>query len=483
MSTSIAQRLQEIAGTSPGDVALIGFDAAATENTLTWAQLAEFSAHRCAVFTAATERWGTGAVAVNAANTVESVIDIMAVLSAGLPLLLLNAASPDHERSRLLEFVSRYHDRTYLATEGGITPRGNATRIGRTAPPNIAYLLPTGGSSGRPKIYVHPGPLRYDAREVPSALRRHAAWRTGQRQLILGPLHHAAPFMTILDALLDANTVVLPPYFLPKWAVELVERYSVEWVQLTPAHMRSVMLLAQPDPSSFRSVRTVLHTAAPCDPMTKRKWIDLVGPEHLYEMYSSTEGIGATLVRGDEWLQRPGTVGRGFFTQIRIVDEAGGLVEPGATGRVFMRAPRRGRGVNPYLGDHTLDVRADGFASVGDYGRLDEDGYLFLAPRRVDVINVGGEKVYPHEIEAELLQHPAVVDAVATGIPDDTLGSAVAAQVVLRPDASASGGELVAHCRRRLANYKVPTRIEFVATVPRSDAGKIQRWKLSGNGT
>lgn len=313
--------------------------------------------------------------------------------------------------------------------------------------------------------------------EVPWPLRRKAGWRSGQRQLILGPLHHAAPFTTLLDGLLDANTTVLPPIFLPAWTVNLVERYAVEWIQLTPAHMRTILLLAEPEPVAFASVRTVLHTAAPCDSLTKRKWLELVGPQHLYEVYSATENIGGTMVRGDEWELRPGTVGRGLFTRISIRDETGNRLGHGEIGKVFMRAGR-GSADRTYLGDQTLETTADGYASVGDHGWLDKDGYLFLTPRRHDVINVGGEKVYPNEVEAQLLEHPGVLDAVVVAIEEDVLGSTVGAYVVRKPDSSVSGRDLMTHCRSRLANYKVPTSVTFVDQVPRSAAGKLERWRL-----
>jgi bile acid-coenzyme A ligase len=196
-------------------------------------------------------------------------------------------------------------------------------------------------------------------------------------------------------------------------------------------------------------------------------------------VYSSTEHIGGTMVRGDEWLRRPGTVGRGFFTRISIRDDAGNRLAPGVTGKVFMRAGRSSAN-DGYLGDQVVETAPDGFASVGDYGWLDEDGYLFLAPRRHHLINVGGEKVSPSEVEAELLEHPAVLDAVVVPVEDDVLGSTVGAYVVAGPGSSVSGKDLMAHCRTRLANFKVPTRVTFVDQVPRSAAGKIERWRLAG---
>ncbi|MBY8852547.1 AMP-binding protein, partial [Saccharothrix sp. MB29] len=134
---------------------------------------------------------------------------------------------------------------------------------------------------------------------------RQTGWRTGQRQLIVGPLYHAAPFTVFVDALLDLNTVVLQPFFAAQWTVDLVRQRRIEWVQLTPTHMREILMLADADPAAFTSVRALLHTAAACDAETKRGWIDLLGPERVFELYGATEGIGVTLARGDEWLARP----------------------------------------------------------------------------------------------------------------------------------------------------------------------------------
>jgi bile acid-coenzyme A ligase len=342
----------------------------------------------------------------------------------------------------------------------------------------VAYLLATGASTGVPKISARPGPLRYDPAGTPSLVIRQTGWRTAQRQLIVGPLYHAAPFTAFLDALLDRNTVVLQPFFAPQWTVELVRRYAIEWLQLTPTHMREILRLTDLDPACFATLRGMLHTAARCDPDTKRGWIDLIGPKRVYELYGATEGIGVTLVRGDEWLARPGTVGRGFLTQIRILDDAGKPVPPGTSGTVFMRTPQRVDRAD-YVNDQAIRTTPDGFATVGDHGRLDAEGYLHLEPRDHDTINVGGEKVDPDEVEAALRDHPAIRDAVAVAVPHPALGSVVGAHVVLQPGARVRKAELAAHCGRRLAGYKIPKHFTFVDEIPRSAAGKSQRWRLT----
>jgi len=169
------------------------------------------------------------------------------------------------------------------------------------------------------------------------------------------------------------------------------------------------------------------------------------------------------------------------MTQIRILDDAGRRLPPGEVGAVHMRTGRVG-GRPSYLGGLPLAGTPDGFVSVGDHGWLDQDGYLFLAPRRTDLINVGGENVYPAEVEAALLEHPSVLDAMAVGGPDPVFGAVVHARVVRTAGAQPSGPELIRHCAARLAPYKVPNKISFVATVPRSAAGKLERWRSAAQG-
>jgi bile acid-coenzyme A ligase len=478
---SVRQRISGIACDEPDRAALIGFDTGLAEHAVSWREFAGLVEETAGALRALP---GSSCVVVEAANTLPAVTGIVAALAAEVAVFPLNPATPPAERTTLLRVLGRRFEQVHL-----LEPHGGPRRVDlparSAAPPDdrtAAYLLATGGSTGVPKIAVRPGPLRYDPARTPSLPIRQTGWRSGQRQLIVGPLFHAAPFTTLVDSLLDRNIVVLQPFFSPEWTVELVARYAVEWMQLTPTHMREILLLARPEPASFASLRAVLHTAARCDPDTKRGWIELLGPERVYELYGATEGIGMTLARGDEWLARPGTVGRGFLTQIRIVDSAGGRAVPGAVGTVFMRTAQP-HGRSAYVGDQVVRTTADGFATVGDRGRLDENGYLFLENRTHDLINVGGEKVDPDEVEAALLDHPDVLDVVALGVPHETLGSVVGVRVVLRPSSTVRRGDLAAHCGRRLAGYKIPKQYTFVDRIPRSAAGKIHRWRLGTTGT
>jgi bile acid-coenzyme A ligase len=510
MVLSVRRRIADIARAEPDRTALIGFDTHLAEQILSWREFADRVADAADALRAALDRCTRSCAVVPAGNTLPAAIGVAAALTAEVPVFPLNPATPLAERDALLRLLGRRFARGYLmdaqlrpqridlpagpeppagasaAAEGlgqfstaaeGLGQFSTAAE-GPSQFSTVAYLLATGASTGIPKISARPGPLRYDPVRTPSLVIRQTGWRTAQRQLIVGPLYHAAPFTAFLDALLDSNTVVLQPVFAPQWTVELVRRYAIEWLQLTPTHMRAILRLPDLDPAGFGTLRAMLHTAARCDAGTKRGWIDLLGPERVYELYGATEGVGVTLVRGDEWLARPGTVGRGFLTQVRILDDIGNLVPPGTTGTVFMRTPRR-VDRSDYVNDQAIRTTPDGFATVGDHGRLDRDGYLYLEPRDHDTINVGGEKVDPDEVEAALRDHPAVVDAVAVAVPHQTLGSVVGAHVVLQRGASVRKAELAAHCGRRLAAYKIPKHFTFVDQVPRSAAGKIQRWRLA----
>ena len=486
MVLSVRRRIADTARAEPDRTALVGFGTDLGQQVMSWREFADRVADAADALGAALDRRTRSCAVVLAGNTLPAAIGIAAALTAEVPVFPLNPGTPPAERDALLGLLGRRFGHGYLM-DAQLRPQRMDLPAGPEPPAaaegpgqlnTVAYLLATGASTGIPKISARPGPLRYDPARTPSVVIRQAGWRSGQRQLIVGPLYHAAPFSAFLDALLDSNTVVLQPFFSAQWTVELVRRYAIEWLQLTPAHMREILRLPDPDPAGFASLRAMLHTAARCDADTKRGWIDLLGPERVFELYGATEGIGVTLVRGDEWLARPGTVGRGFLTQIRILDDAGHPIPPGTTGTVFMRTPQR-IGRSDYVNGRAIRTTLDGFATVGDHGRLDRDGYLYLEPRDHDTINVGGEKVDPDEVEAALRDHPAVIDAVAVAVPHQTLGSVVAAHIVLRPGASVRKAELAAHCGRRLAGYKIPKHFTFVDQVPRSAAGKIQRWRLA----
>jgi bile acid-coenzyme A ligase len=219
------------------------------------------------------------------------------------------------------------------------------------------------------------------------------------------------------------------------------------------------------------------HTAAVCPPDVKRAWIDLIGPERVYEGYGATEEVGLCAIRGDEWLKRPGSVGRPVDTEIKIIGPDGRQCPPGEVGEVFMRRISL-RDTYTYRGAEAANTDADGFTSVGDLAWVDEDGYLYPADRRVDLIITGGSNVYPAEVETMLLQHRDVDDVAVVGLPDPEWGHRVHAIVQPHAGASPSADELSAFCRERLQPYKVPKTFELVEQLPRDAAGKLRRANL-----
>jgi long-chain acyl-CoA synthetase len=230
------------------------------------------------------------------------------------------------------------------------------------------------------------------------------------------------------------------------------------------------------------SLRVVLHGAAPCPVAVKRALLDWLGPV-VFEYYAATEGWGA-FITPEEWLEHPGSVGVPDPGQVQIRDEQGNPVASGEIGLLYLRAPDDGTRFEYFKdGSKTGGAydEAGEYFTLGDMGYLDDDGYLYLADRSADVIISGGVNVYPAEVDAVLLAHPAVADACCVGAPNDEWGEEVRAVVQLEvgvvPD-DALARELLEHCRSHLAHYKCPRSVEFAASLPRLDSGKIQRRKL-----
>jgi acyl-CoA synthetase (AMP-forming)/AMP-acid ligase II len=203
--------------------------------------------------------------------------------------------------------------------------------------------------------------------------------------------------------------------------------------------------------------------------------IDWFGPI-VHEYYAGSEQVGMTVIRADEWLAHPGSVGRGLGCSVHILDDECHEVGPGAVGNVYFESPTADFA---YLNDPEQSRSArspQGWATLGDVGYLDGDGYLHLTDRATYMIISGGVNIYPREVEDALVSHPAVADAAVFGIPDAEMGEQVKAVVQLeRPDLASPelAAALIEHCRGRIAHYKCPRSIDFEARLPRADTGKL----------
>jgi bile acid-coenzyme A ligase len=337
-----------------------------------------------------------------------------------------------------------------------------------------AWKAPTsGGSTGRPKIIVAGQPSRID----PEALTAFGQQPDGV-QLVPGPLYHNAPFAFSTRALCSGCHLVVMSRFDAVTALELIERHRVDWLLMVPTMMHRIWRLGDDERArhDLSSVNGILHLAAPCPAWLKQAWIEWLGADRIWELYAGTEAQGVTVIRGDEWLAHPGSVGRPEPGTMRVLDEAGRECPVGVVGEIFMRPPGGAGSTYRYIGA-TPRSRDEGWESLGDMGRFDEDGYLYLADRQTDMILSGGANVYPAEVEAAIDAFPGVRSSCVIGLPDEDLGARVHG-IVDGAGASLDAAALRAHLEERLARYKIPRSFEFVEVPVRDDAGKVRRSQL-----
>lgn len=372
---------------------------------------------------------------------------------------------PQRERDEIVDLV-----KPALVVTEPIPPDEDASTEpllpDRTAP---ALKAPTsGGSTGRPKIIVSGTPAVTDP-------ERQGGFesRPNGVHLVPGPLYHNAPFMFSMSGLFSGNHLIVMPRFDAATALELIERYSVDWVLLVPTMMARMLKVDGRERYDLSSLNGILHLAAPCPPWVKEAWCEWIGAEKVWELYAGTEAQGVTIIRGDDWLAHRGSVGKPAPGTMKILGPLGEDVEPGTVGEIWMKPPPQA--TYRYIG---ADARRndEGWESLGDLGSMDEDGYLYIADRRTDLILSGGANIYPAEVEAALDEHPAVRSCAVIGLPDDDLGQRVHAVIEIDPDAAdATDDDLRAFLKERLVSYKIPRSFERVEGQVRDDAGKVRR--------
>lgn len=336
-------------------------------------------------------------------------------------------------------------------------------------------IMTSGGSTGRPKLIVDNQPGVYDPTLV--SLNRSP----GETTLNPGPLYHNSPFAFSMRALFTGGHVVEMGRFDALRALQLIERHKVSWVNLVPTMMSRIWKLppAQRDAFDLSSLKTVFHMASVCPPWLKEAWIGWLGPERIFEIYGGTEVMGMTLITGSEWLTHRGSVGKvlpGY--QMRILDEEGRVCAPGEVGGIYFLPDGGRNSTYEYIG---AQAKASGdWETYGDLGHMDEEGYLYIADRRTDMIISGGANIFPAEVEAALEQHPDVRSAIVIGLPDADLGQSTHAIVQVGEDARArtDADALRAFLGDRLVRYKIPRTFEFSAEHLHDDAGKARRSQL-----
>lgn len=296
------------------------------------------------------------------------------------------------------------------------------------------------------------------------------------------PLYHTAVLVWTMASLHMGHAVVL----MEKWDAEemlvLIDRYAVTHSHMVPTQFRRLLLLPEEVRNKYdiSSLRYMIHAAAPCPPEIKRRMLEWWG-NVIYEYYAATEG-GGTLVGPEEWLQHPGTVGRPWpGADVKIMDDDGKEVATGEQGTIYMLTNQSMR--FEYRGDakKTKENYLGDYFTVGDIGYLDQDGYLFLRDRKIDMIISGGANIYPAEIENVLVQHDKVADVAVFGIPHDDWGEEIKA--VVQPADGVRGNsaltkELLAFCQDKLAKMKLPRSIDYADSLPRDPNGKLYKRRL-----
>jgi bile acid-coenzyme A ligase len=375
-------------------------------------------------------------------------------------------------------------------TPAGVGPAGGVPRVpAGWVPPPVAgdapplpdawassWKAPTSsGSTGRPKVVLAAAPALLDPTvAVAPFLPRD------QVQLVAGPLTHSATFTYAFRGLLTGHELVLLPRFDERRVLRAIASHRVTWALLVPTMMHRLLRLpvGERAAADLSSLETVLHVGAPCPPDLKRRFMAWAGAERVVEVYAGSESNGVLSIRGDEWLEHPGSVGRpGGGTSVAVRSAEGDDLPAGTVGQVWLR--REGGPTYRYLGGRSARTD-DGWDTLGDLGRLDADGWLHLVDRADDVVLRGGVNVHPTEVERVLEGHPAVRGAVAFGVADDDLGQRIEAVVdVAGAGAGAGAGvtaeQLLAWARQRLDPERRPAALWLVDEPVRDDAGKTSR--------
>ena len=337
--------------------------------------------------------------------------------------------------------------------------------------------MTSGGSTGRPKVILAHQPAVTDTTAIsPFGMPHNASL------LNPGPLYHNAPFIVSHLALFTGGRLTGLVKFDAEETLRLIEANKVQWLNFVPTMMHRIWALPEAvrDSYDLSSLQIVFHMAAPMPSWLKEKWIEWLGPERIYELYGGTEAQGATIISGVEWLAHRGSVGKiGEGSRLRIIGEDGNDVAPGETGEIYF-LPNDGPGATyHYLGAEPKR-RPDGWESLGDIGRLDADGYLYLGDRLADMILRGGANIYPAEVEAAVTAHPDVRSCVVVGLPDPEFGQRVHAILELSEtsDAQSVADGMGTFLSDQLSRYKHPESFEVVSVGLRDDSGKVRRTLL-----
>ncbi|WP_135232157.1 class I adenylate-forming enzyme family protein [Nocardia sp. CS682] len=465
---SICELIAKTAADRPLECAVKvrGFNAG---EEITWRELVSKTHERAAEFSQNGLRAGdVAAVALPAG--IGHVIATLALWEVGAAVLPVDHRWSDTMKSNI---VDRYPRGWAVEDSGLVSYHQRAGGISELADGLPRSISLSGGTTGDPKLVIRNRPWAYDEKGPLSRKERERGMAYGQTQIVGLPLYHAG-FGALYHGLALGHRIIIPGNASPKLFLELLESEGVEVVRTVPAQMATLIQASGMDSHWFSSLRLVVHTAARCPETVKRRWLELIDPTTVYEEYGSVERIGVLSIRGDEWLEHPGSVGRPLHCAVRILDEFHRDVPAGTTGELFMTDENAAQ--PRYLGAGPKLAEVDGHFSVGDLAWMDDEGYVTLVGRKDDAINVGGIKVFPRDIERILERHDKVRDVRVRAMPDADLGEVVHAEVSLHGgDPAQISAELLRSCHDELTRAQTPRTIEIVDDVRRTASGKLRR--------
>ena len=363
-----------------------------------------------------------------------------------------------------------------VATATAVPPRA-------AQPDDLALLLFTGGTTGRSKgVRLSHGNLVANGEQVGQAMRA----RADDRYLHVAPMFHAADLLATAFTLAGASHAYLPA-FSGAGVLHAIQEHKVTVTMLAPTMI--ILTLQEPRFAAYdlSSFRLLFYGSSPMDAVWVERAMKAFSGVDIQQGYGLTETspilttldpadhVRALAEKRPELLRAAGRAVAGV--ELRIVDDDGRDVPPGAVGEVAVRGPNVFAG---YLNrpEETAEAIRAGWFHTGDMGRLDEGGILYLVDRKKDMVITGGENVYTSEVEAALYTHPGVQEAAVIGVPDETYGEALLAVVVPAAGNSLTPEALIEHCRGRIGGYKIPRRIELVREMPKSAMGKILKTEL-----
>jgi bile acid-coenzyme A ligase len=471
---SFLDRLEELAAQHPNAPAV-----SCQDDTITRAELLTLG-NNLALYLAAHGTKEGDMVTVAVPNSIDFFIAYVAAWRLGATPQPISSRLPQRELDALIELANpsaivgvtqgEYPGRTCIPF-GFRAPHGDASHLPRLI--SSAWKAPTsGGSTGRPKLIVSGDPASLDP-NAPVPLLMDP----GGCLVMPGPLYHNGPAVWSCQAWLHGLHVVLLPKFDAEETLRAIEEHRGSVLYMVPTMMKRILRL--PDDVRLKydlsSLRVVWHLAEPCPEWLKQAWIDWLGAEKIFELYAGTEAQTATTISGVEWLAHRGSVGRVIPGTVKITSENGDELPVGEMGEVWMRRLRESPTYR-YVGAEARTLEG-GWESLGDMGRLDDEGYLYLGDRASDMILSGGANIYPAEIESALQEHPDVRSCAVIGLPDEDKGNIVYA-IVEADSQQVSEDDLKVFLSERLVTYKVPRSFEFVDAPLRDDAGKVRRSAL-----